>query len=177
MLDLDKSLECESINQFLLENGLIEMTNKSPERNKKHKQGKQEQKRGLSKTSSLSSLNEASASNQDCNQVTRHRERNKSAITPSNRFFLNSFMNVLTTIALAVSLYLLLANVFLTFYKFQSEFPFSEILSKYECAMHDLTTDECNQINYFNYQYRKLKSEQNQAENEPLKINTTFFVY
>jgi len=176
MLDLDKSLECESINQFLLESGLIDMTNKSLERNKRHKKCKQEQTRGLSKTPSSTSLSDAPAFSQDCNEVTRHRD-SKSKITPSKRFFLNSFMNVLTTIALAVSLYLLLANVFLTVYKFQSEFPFSEILSKYECAMHDITTDECNQINYFNYQYRKLKSEQNQAENEPLKINTTFFVY
>jgi hypothetical protein len=98
---------------------------------------------------------------------------------------INVLMNVMTTFALSFAIYMFVTNVFLLIhnmntqsYNLRSSLHLLNDRSNVDCSnIHDLSLYECHQLNQYRRNYQKLKQEQNQPDHEPLRVNTTLFMF
>jgi hypothetical protein len=86
--------------------------------------------------------------------------------------FLNGILNLITTFALSISIYLLMANLFLLIHKLQINVfptPISNCLS-------DFKDCDDTEINYHNIN-NKINFMKQLYTNEPRKVDTPLFIY
>jgi hypothetical protein len=95
--------------------------------------------------------------------------------------FINILMNIITTFALSLAVYLLITNIFLFVQNIniqphiRSSFKQKENTDRNN--FNDFAVHECHQLNRYRQNYYKLKREQNLGDDEPLRVNTTYFMF
>ncbi len=138
---------------------------------------------------------------------TRMKSKNESEFERMPSIALNMFVNLFVTFGLSLSIYLLIANIFLTYYKFsiqdgylkgtsytsdnhldekysfEAEHRFSNY---YDCSKNILTIEECNTLNDYHREYlntvlKYLSTKKNGKymleQKNSLKVNTSLFVH